>query len=54
MTQIGRIHAWDLRSSSEPWALTIPPELGTVSAIALGPDKNWLCYGTSRGYVGVC
>lgn len=35
----------------EPWALRAHPELGFLTAIALGTEKTWLVVGTSRGFV---
>lgn len=35
----------------EPWALQAHPELGYLTAIALGTEKTWLVVGTSRGFV---
>ncbi|KAG5180485.1 WD40-repeat-containing domain protein, partial [Tribonema minus] len=52
-TQRGRIHAWDLRCSREPWRLAAPPELGALTAVALGPDRHWVCAGTARGYLAM-
>lgn len=52
-TQGGVVHAWDLRSSTEPFALRLKPELGYLSSMAMGTDRNWMVVGTSRGFVGL-
>ena len=52
-TQKGLIHAWDLRSNSEPFVFPIRPELGMPTCLALAPDRNWIVAGTSRGYIGL-
>jgi phosphoinositide-3-kinase regulatory subunit 4 len=52
-TQKGFIHAWDLRSSVEPFVITVRPELGTPTCLALAPDRCWIMVGTSRGYIGL-
>ncbi|GMH95852.1 hypothetical protein TrST_g6288 [Triparma strigata] len=52
-TMKGNIHAWDLRSSEEPFCLKMRPELGYMSSLAMGTDRNWLVAGTSRGYVAL-
>ena len=52
-TQAGKIHAWDLRSTQEPFCLKLRPELGYLSSMAPGTDRNWLVAGTSRGYMAL-
>lgn len=52
-TQQGRIHSLDLRSSREPFSLSVRPELGYLTSMEVGPDKNWIVAGTNRGYVGL-
>ena len=52
-TQAGKIHGWDLRSSQEPFCLKLRPELGYLSSMAPGTDRNWLVAGTSRGYIAL-
>ena len=52
-TQGGVVHAWDLRSSTEPYALKLRPELGFLSSMAMGTDRNWMVCGTSRGFIGL-
>ena len=39
--------------SSEAWSLSVPAELGLLSAVALGNDRNWACAGTSKGFVAL-
>lgn len=34
--QKGRVHCWDLRTDTEAWVLQAPPELGYLTALALG------------------
>ena len=48
---LSRVCGWDLRASEEVFSLVLRPELGHASAFALSPDRNWLCVGTSRGYL---
>ena len=50
-TQSGKVHGWDLRCSREVFELTVRPELGVPTAMTLGSDRNWICVGTSRGYL---
>lgn len=50
-TQKGIVRTWDLRSSTEPFALAHGPKLGHLSAMALGVDRNWIVTGTNRGFV---
>eukprot|EP01038_Epipyxis_sp_PR26KG_P008875 gene8875-11972_t len=52
-TQRGGIHGWDLRASKEAFNYTIRPELGYPTSMALAPDRNWMCVGTSKGYVAL-
>jgi len=52
-TQAGKIHAWDLRCRTEPFCLKLRPELGYMSSMATGTDRNWLVAGTSRGYIAL-
>ena len=49
----GIIHGWDLRSSKETFKYSMSPELGYPSCMTLAPDRNWLCIGTSKGYLCV-
>lgn len=38
-------------SEQEPWALRAHPEVGFLTAVALGTEKTWLVVGSSRGFV---
>jgi phosphoinositide-3-kinase, regulatory subunit 4 len=53
VTQRGTIHSWDLRAAEEPFQYPIRPELGYPTSLVCSPDRNWICVGTSRGYVGL-
>lgn len=50
-TQHGLVHSWDLRCAKEPFVLKHGPELGHLTSVALGSDRNWAVAGTSRGYL---
>lgn len=52
-TQRGRIHSLDIRCAREPFALNLRPELGYLTDMEVGNDRNWVVAGTSRGYVGL-
>jgi phosphoinositide-3-kinase, regulatory subunit 4 len=52
-TQVGMIHSWDLRCECEPFKLQYSPELGYLTSMALGSDRNWIVSGTSNGYVAL-
>ena len=52
-TQRGVVHSWDLRCADERFALSHGPDLGYLSSIALGSDRNWIVTGTSRGYLAL-
>ena len=52
-TQQGHIHSLDLRCSREPFSLSIRPELGYMTSMEVGNDRNWIVAGTARGYVGL-
>ena len=47
----GIIHGWDLRSSRETFNYSMNPELGYPTCMTIAPDRNWLCVGTSKGYI---
>ena len=49
----GKIHSWDLRSSEEPFTYTIRPELGFPTSMTVSPDRNWMCVGTSKGFISL-
>lgn len=53
ITQGGKIHGWDLRSRQEAFEYTVRPELGYPMSITTSPDRNWLCVGTSEGYISL-
>jgi len=52
-SQKGCVHSWDLRCPSEPFSLRHGPELGHLSSIVLGVDRNWVVTGTNRGYLAL-
>lgn len=52
-SQKGYIHSLDLRTASEPFVLKHGPELGHLSGVVLGNDRNWIVSGTSLGYVAL-
>ena len=52
-TQRGNIHSLDIRCAREPFMLNLKPELGYLTDMEVGNDKNWIVAGTSRGYVGL-
>jgi len=53
VTQKGLIHSWDMRSSQEPFKYHIRPELGFPTTMTCSPDRNWICVGTSLGFIGL-
>jgi phosphoinositide-3-kinase regulatory subunit 4 len=52
-TQRGIVHSWDLRADKEPFVLKHPAELGYLTSMAIGTDRNWVVAGTSRGYIAL-
>ena len=50
-TQKGCIHSWDLRCAKEPFALNLMPELGYLTSMTVGHDRNWAMAGTNRGFL---
>ena len=52
-TQKGGVHGWDLRMPQEAFRFTARPELGFITSMTVAPDKNWLCLGTSKGYLSL-
>ena len=52
-TQRGHIHSLDLRCAREPFALNLRPELGYLTDMQVGDDKNWIVAGTSRGFLAL-
>jgi phosphoinositide-3-kinase regulatory subunit 4 len=53
VTQKGGIHGWDLRAVGDAFKYNLRPELGHPTSITLAPDRNWICVGTSRGYISL-
>ena len=49
----GQVHSWDLRCSQEPFQYHIRPELGFPTSMTTSSDRNWMCVGTSKGYIGL-
>ena len=52
-TQRGNIHSLDLRIAREPFSLNLKPELGYLTDMDVGYDRNWVVAGTSKGYIGL-
>jgi phosphoinositide-3-kinase regulatory subunit 4 len=52
-TQKGSVHSWDLRCAREPFVLKHGPDLGHLTSVALGNDRQWIVTGTSRGYLAL-
>lgn len=52
-SQKGSVHSWDLRSSVEPFVLKHGPDIGYLTSMALGTDRNWILTGTSRGFLAL-
>jgi phosphoinositide-3-kinase regulatory subunit 4 len=52
-TQKGSVHSWDLRCAKEPFVLKHGPDLGYLTSVALGSDRQWIVTGTSRGYLAL-
>lgn len=50
-TQKGFVHSWDLRCCEEPFVLKHGPDIGYLTSMTLGSDRNWLVTGTSRGFL---
>ena len=46
-THAGVVHSWDLRCARDPFALSMKPELGHLTSMAVGYDRNWLVAGTA-------
>jgi WD40 repeat protein len=49
----GMVHGWDLRCSQEAFLYNVRPELGYPMSMVCSPDRNWVCVGTSQGYIGL-
>jgi phosphoinositide-3-kinase regulatory subunit 4 len=52
-TQKGSVHSWDLRCAREPFVLRHGPDLGHLTSVALGNDRQWIVTGSSRGYLAL-
>ncbi len=52
-TQKGGIHGWDLRAPREAFHFQSRPELGYSTCMTVAPDRNWICLGSSKGYVSL-
>jgi phosphoinositide-3-kinase regulatory subunit 4 len=52
-TQRGGLHGWDLRAAREVMRLPVRPELGYTTSMTVSPDRNWVCLGTSKGFVSL-
>lgn len=52
-TEKGLIHSWDLRSAQEPFCLTNCQDIGYVTNMAIGSDRNWIVVGTNKGFISL-
>eukprot|EP00536_Pseudo-nitzschia_multiseries_P004879 jgi/Psemu1/189189/e_gw1.85.111.1 len=52
-TQKGCIHSWDLRSAKEPFCLKNFQDIGYITNMAIGSDRNWVVVGTNRGFISL-
>jgi len=52
-TQRGIVHSWDLRSATEPFSLNLPQDLGYITSMAMGNDRNWIVLGTNKGFISL-
>lgn len=52
-TQRGGLHGWDLRAAREVMRLPMRPELGYATSMTISPDRNWVCMGTSKGFISL-
>ena len=48
-----KVRTWDLRTACEPFSLSMGPEFGHLTSMAVGDDSNWMVTGTGRGFVGL-
>ena len=48
-TQKGTIHSWDLRCAAEPFSINMRPELGFLTSMTVGHDRNFMVAGTNKG-----
>ncbi len=51
ITQSGKLNGWDLRASKDSFSFAIRPDLGYPTSMTTAPDRNWMCVGTSLGYI---
>lgn len=47
------LYGWDVRSYKDAFKMPVRPELGSVTSMTMAPDRNWVCAGTSEGYVSL-
>lgn len=52
-TQRGGLHGWDLRAAREAFHLPMRHELGYTTAMTVAPDRNWICMGSSKGFLSL-
>jgi len=52
-TEKGSIHSWDLRSAKEPFCLKSIQDVGYVTNMAIGNDRNWVVVGTNKGFISL-
>lgn len=52
-TSRGRMVFWDVRHMREINTLSHPAAHGSIEALALDPQRHWVCVGTSNGYVAL-
>lgn len=50
-TQRGGVHGWDLRMPDQAFRFALRPELGYCTSMTIAPDRNWICAGTSKGFI---
>ena len=53
ITQQGGLYGHDLRAAGDAFNFKIRPELGYLTSMTVAPDRNWVCVGTSRGYISL-
>lgn len=51
VTSCGGLTGMDLRASNACLHTFISPQLGAPTCMTVSPDRNWVCVGTSRGYI---
>lgn len=52
-TESGFIHSWDLRSAREPFCLKSSQDIGYITNMAIGSDRNWIVVGTNKGFISL-